>query len=197
MCSDNTKIARLHNICLPRILADEGFKERHLQGKRETQSISAVNSVAMEVIGEVTLGSEGIENAAEIIEEDEFRVRYLPEVKCAEMAINFIAAEKGSRSIVQDDLREFGTVESMIKSVFPHLLNSSEHKVGQAKNCVHEIHLKPGSAPVKHRVRRVPVHLREELKKNIESMLSRGIIRPSKSEWAASLVLVRKKDGTL
>ena len=48
----------------------------------------------MEVIGEVTLGSEGIENAAEIIEEDEFRVRYLPEVQCAEMAINFIAAEK-------------------------------------------------------------------------------------------------------
>ena len=85
----------------------------------------------------------------------------------------------------------------MIKSVFPHLLNSGEHKVGQAKNCVHEIHLKPGSAPVKHRVRRVPVHLREELKKNIESMLSRGIIRPSKSEWAAPLVLVRKKDGTL
>ena len=48
MCSDNTKIARLHNICLPRILADEGFKERHLQGKRETQSISAVNSASMD-----------------------------------------------------------------------------------------------------------------------------------------------------
>ena len=43
----------------------------------------------------------------------------------------------------------------------------------------------------------MPVHLRDELKANIDSMLARGIIRPSKSEWAAPLVLVRKKDGSL
>ena len=52
------------------------------------------------------------------------------------------------------------TVEYIIKSVFPQLLNVGENRVGQEKNFAHEIHLEPGTIPVKHRVRRVPVHLR-------------------------------------
>ena len=112
------------------------------------------------------------------------------------MAINFISTEAKSRdkSHSFEDMKiTFDTVENMIKGVFPQLLNVKDGKVGQAKNCAHEIYLKS----VKHRARRVPVYLRDELKVNIDSMLARGIIRPSKSEWAAPLVLVRKKDGSL
>ena len=54
-----------------------------------------------------------------------------------------------------------------------------------------------GSEPVKQRVRRVTVNLRVELKKSIDSMLKRGIIRHSTSEWASPIVLVRKKPGEL
>ena len=62
---------------------------------------------------------------------------------------------------------------------------------------MHEINFKPGSKPVKQRLRRVPVNLRAELKKSIDSMLERGIIRHSTSEWASPIVLVRKKTGEL
>ena len=116
------------------------------------------------------------------------------------MAINFISARSNPREeeiCPMGPTQMFNTVEGMIKEVFPQLLNKEDYKVGQAKNCTHEIRLKPGTTPIKHRVRRVPVHLRDELKACIDSMLERGIIRPSKSEWAAPLVLVRKKDGTL
>ena len=35
----------------------------------------------------------------------------------------------------------------------------------------------------------------ESVREELKSMLSLGIIKPSKSPWAAALVTVRKKDG--
>ena len=116
------------------------------------------------------------------------------------MAINFISARSNPREkeiCPMDPTQMFNTVEGMIKEVFPQLLNKEDDKVGQAKNCTYEIRLKPETTPIKHWVRRVPVHLRDELKVCIYSILEKGIIMPSKSEWAAPLVVVRKKDGTL
>ena len=43
----------------------------------------------------------------------------------------------------------------------------------------------------------MPVNLRAELKKSIDIMLERGIIRHSTSEWALPIFLVRKKTGEL
>jgi hypothetical protein len=39
--------------------------------------------------------------------------------------------------------------------------------------------------------------MQKELKKNIDEMLEAGIIRPSTSEYASPVVLVRKKDGSI
>ena len=39
--------------------------------------------------------------------------------------------------------KAFCTVENMIKGVFPQFLNCKDGKVSLAKNCAHEIHLKP------------------------------------------------------
>ena len=99
------------------------------------------------------------------------------------MAINFISTESDTRDKVhtkEEVGKTFDTVESMIKGVFPQLLNVKDGKVGQAKNCAYEIHLKPGTVPVKQRVRRVPVHQRDELIASIAKMLASGIIRQSK-----------------
>ena len=85
----------------------------------------------------------------------------------------------------------------MIKSVFPQFLAQENSQVGLALNCVHEINLKPGTKPIKQKVKRVPVNLRDELKKSIDSMLKRCIIRHSASEWASPIVILRKKMGEL
>ena len=97
--SHDPKIARLHNICLPRIFADDGFKHRHLLKKshENDKSEATTNKVddveERDVPGPTTTGSgEEIENFADVVGEDEFRASYLPENRGAEMAINFISA---------------------------------------------------------------------------------------------------------
>ena len=108
---------------------------------------------------------------------------------------NFISARNVELKPNVQDIekldQEFPNVDGMIKSVFPQLMADENDEVGLALNCIHEINLKPGTKPVKQKVRRVPVNLRAELKKSIDSMLALGIIRHSTSELAS--VLIRKK----
>ncbi|KAL5004187.1 hypothetical protein ScPMuIL_017643, partial [Solemya velum] len=60
-----------------------------------------------------------------------------------------------------------------------------------------EANAKTGSAlPIKQRAYRLPVHKREEVDKQVESMLEQGIVSPSLSPWASPIVLVEKKHDT-
>ncbi|XP_055866617.1 uncharacterized protein LOC129922855 isoform X1 [Biomphalaria glabrata] len=43
----------------------------------------------------------------------------------------------------------------------------------------------------------VPIHLRDKVKQEIDSMLDLGIIGPTDSPYAAPVVIIKKKDGTL
>ena len=51
--------------------------------------------------------------------------------------------------------------------------------------------------PVAVRPYRTPIHLRPKLEAEIESMLTKGVIRESHSPWSAPVVMVAKKDGTV
>ena len=181
--SEDQKIARLHNICLPRILADEAFRDRHLKGKQYVKMIETSEAVMVfeDTENRVDHVDSREEDVVEVIEEEEFRTQYLPEEQGADLAIYFISTGELGQSVGSYGANSSETVEEMIRNVFPRLLYSGDHKVGKARNCRHEIYQKPGTVPVKHRVRRVPVHLREELKKSIDSMLARGIIRQSQN----------------
>jgi predicted aspartyl protease len=53
------------------------------------------------------------------------------------------------------------------------------------------------AAPIRQQPRRVPLAKKEEADTEIKRMLSTGVIEPSKSPWAAPIVLVRKKDGSV
>ena len=118
------------------------------------------NDVGTEVAeqGEVDAnakGSEELEALAEEVDEEDFRANYMPEGRESEVVIRFISAPGDSRENVnetEDIGKAFDTVENMIKGVFPQLLNCKDGKVGQAKNCIHEIHLKPGTIPVKQSI---------------------------------------------
>ncbi|CAN2387656.1 Reverse transcriptase (RNA-dependent DNA polymerase) [Pristimantis euphronides] len=51
--------------------------------------------------------------------------------------------------------------------------------------------------PIRERYRQIPPTMYQEVKSMVSSMLSNQVIRESQSPWAAPVVLVRKKDGTL
>ena len=53
------------------------------------------------------------------------------------------------------------------------------------------------SRPIRQMPRRVPFHLKKAVDEQIDEMLSKGVIRPSTSEWASPVCLVRKPDGSL
>ncbi|KAK3083081.1 hypothetical protein FSP39_013432 [Pinctada imbricata] len=50
--------------------------------------------------------------------------------------------------------------------------------------------------PIKERLRRTPVRLRQTLDQHIDDMLQRDVIEHSSSPWASGIVLARKKDGS-
>ena len=59
-------------------------------------------------------------------------------------------------------------------------------------------HIKTGdSPPINLHPYRVPVAWKDEVKKEIQTMLELGVIKPSDSPWAAPIVTVKKKDGSL
>ena len=75
------------------------------------------------------------------------------------------------------------------------MFSKSDSDLGRAGIIKHRI--PPGdSQPIKQRPRQVPVHLAEEVDKQIDNMLEEKVIQPSKSPWASSIVMVKKKDGT-
>jgi hypothetical protein len=57
------------------------------------------------------------------------------------------------------------------------------------------IDLLPGTAPISKRPYRMDIK-DLELKKQIEELLAKGLIRPSSSPWGAPIIFVDKKDGT-
>ena len=61
----------------------------------------------------------------------------------------------------------------------------------------HELCLQPEAAPVRQRPYRIPESQRKAVKEELDWMLAQGIIQPSKSPWAAPVVLQRKPDGKL
>ena len=63
----------------------------------------------------------------------------------------------------------------------------------------YHIRLKDNANPVQHAPRRVPVALREQLKKTLDNMVKERIITPvtDPTPWISSMIVVRKKNGAL
>lgn len=65
-----------------------------------------------------------------------------------------------------------------------------------SRACDHEIPLVPGAKPVYIRPYRYPPALKDEIEKQVQEMLQKGIIQPSSSPFSSPMLLVKKKDGS-
>lgn len=71
-------------------------------------------------------------------------------------------------------------------------------ELGQLKGYAHRILLKKDCIPVQHKVRRVPIVVREEVKNLIKEMLVAGVIEPVEaSPWISPVVITKKAGGKL
>ena len=87
-----------------------------------------------------------------------------------------------------------------IRSELKHLCIEIESKglaeCKQTEITSHKIEV-TDNKPIRHRVRPVPYHCREEFHQIIKDQLAAGIIRPSKSATCSPVNLILKEDGTL
>lgn len=60
----------------------------------------------------------------------------------------------------------------------------------------HNIHLEPNSKLLNVRPYRYPYYQKQEIGIQVEDMLQRQLIRPSRSPYSSPVLLVKKKDGT-
>lgn len=79
---------------------------------------------------------------------------------------------------------------------YADVFSSHEFDIGSFIVIEHSIDTGDAS-PIKQRFRRTPSCFAGEEEKHMEKMLKADVIEPSMSEWAASPVLVRKRDGTV
>ena len=69
-------------------------------------------------------------------------------------------------------------------------------ELGLTTTMHHRIHTED-AVPVNQRHRRIPPNQFEEVKEHLQELLKKGVIRPSQSDYASPIVLVRKKSGAL
>ena len=86
---------------------------------------------------------------------------------------------------------------SLLKE-YHDIFSLEKHDTGHTKAAKHKIVLKdPDTPPFKERFHRIPPPQLDEVHAHLKMMLDAGVIRPSNSPWCNTVVLVRKKDGSL
>ncbi|XP_036001527.1 alpha-1,3-mannosyl-glycoprotein 2-beta-N-acetylglucosaminyltransferase b isoform X1 [Fundulus heteroclitus] len=85
---------------------------------------------------------------------------------------------------------------SQLQQIFQKLSSLFSPNPGRTTLIEHAIRLKE-KQPIRQRPYRVPQQLVGQLRDEVETMLTSGIIEPSNSEWCSPVVIVCKKDGSL
>lgn len=96
-----------------------------------------------------------------------------------------------------NDLYAIDTSKVIIENyrdVFPEKL---PNELPPMRDVDHKIELEPGAKPVYRPIYRLAPPELEEVKKQVNELLSSGLIRPSKSPYGSPVILVKKKDGSM
>ena len=131
---------------------------------------------------------EGDEVLASVIELDEDEEDSLPETINLTQKETYADVDINPQ-LPEDKKQELKTLIEEYQDIFtdvPKVTNLGQHKI-----------LLTSNIPVKQRAYPIPYALRDEVDKEIDSMLRGGIIEPCDSAYASPLVVVRKPDQSL
>ena len=88
---------------------------------------------------------------------------------------------------IQDLLQKY-------KGIFPDDLPNN---LPPQREVDHKIEIVEGAKPTSQNPYRLSYHELDEMKKQLDELLQKGLIRPSKSPYAAPVIFVKKSDGTM
>lgn len=94
-----------------------------------------------------------------------------------------------------DTLTELQREELYHLLQYEDIFATDKSDLGRTAEVTHSIDT-GSSKPIRQPVRRLPLSKREEASELLHEMLDQDIIQPSRSPWAAPIVLVKKKNGT-
>ena len=77
-----------------------------------------------------------------------------------------------------------------------NVFSREDSKFGRTPDHEMTIRLKPGTNPIRQKLRPLNPDMSKDLKTQLDSWLAAGVVQPSRSAWASPLVPVRKKNGT-
>jgi hypothetical protein len=110
------------------------------------------------------------------------------EYACTVVEIHLIQQPEGNKSALAPEVQH---ILDTFSSVFEEPTGLPPQRVVS-----HSIPLIDGARPVQVRPYRFAPELKDEVEKQIQEMLRSGVIRPSNSNFASPLIMVKKKDHT-
>lgn len=98
------------------------------------------------------------------------------------------------RTVIGMDGEQWKQVANLLNK-YASVFSENDDDIGRTGILKHKIPT-GNASPIKQPLRRVPFHMNKEIDEQIDSMLKKDVITPSKSPWASGIVLVKKKDGS-
>jgi hypothetical protein len=98
--------------------------------------------------------------------------------------------------MVQDGEAELHVEGIRVVCNYPDVFPLELPGIPPTRNTVFEIKLVPGTQPIYKSPYRMAPMEQVELKRQLDDLLAKGFIRPSKSPWAFLVLFVEKKDGS-
>ncbi|PAA74746.1 hypothetical protein BOX15_Mlig024279g1 [Macrostomum lignano] len=163
----------------------------HVKLQTSTKKLTAFNGGSIHVMGEMVLP----------VEYKELRVPNVS-IVVVKQGSNIMGTDLMSKLKFQLVSREGEPVRKVQASSLPTWLPGRFSNVGEGlgkiKGFVHKPKVNPAVTPVAQPLRKVPLSLKEPVKKEIHKLLAEGVIEEvHASEWVSNLVVVPKPNGSL
>jgi len=94
-------------------------------------------------------------------------------------------------------IRPLTVAEIPVVCEFPDVFPEDLPRLPPDRDVEFKIDLIPGTAPISRRTYRMPPNELAELKKQLQELQEKGLIRPSLSPWGCLALFVKKKDKSL